>query len=459
MAGIGFVLRKLSRQDNLIGFVRAYFNSAILATGPWIFTIIAFWAIISSSSTFLPEADMLDFKIIVVYNFSFSAVFCGLVTLVSTRYIADCIFEKNTQPIPGMLIWTIVISLLAQTPMAVWFYFFHSSMDWRLGLLAIVNYQIISLIWITSVYLTAIKNYNSISLAFGGGLIIAVAASYLLGREFGVYGVTAGFNAGLGCCLAMILASILSEYPHSFKTSFSIIGYIIKFRLLLLSGLIYNVAIWIDKWIMWFAPDAEVTTSGFRINSNYDSAMFMAYLTIIPALGAFIFSLETSFHEKYLNFYNDINKKVNYAKIVSNQIELIETLKKSITHFVLFQGVFTTIIVMLSPRLIELSGISFLRLGIFRLGVVGVFFHMLTLFLTIILSYFDCKKSILIVQTVFLLLNASLTWYCMEAGFVYYGVGYLLASLTSFAVAAILTISHLRLLPYHTFITNNTSIE
>eukprot|EP00831_Metopus_contortus_P081901 TRINITY_DN8730_c0_g1_i4.p1 TRINITY_DN8730_c0_g1~~TRINITY_DN8730_c0_g1_i4.p1 ORF type:complete len:172 (-),score=27.14 TRINITY_DN8730_c0_g1_i4:98-613(-) len=133
MAGIGFVLRKLSQQDNLIGFVRAYFNSAILATGPWIFTIIAFWAIISSSSTFLPESDMLNFKIIVVYNFSFSAVFCGLVTLVSTRYIADCIFEKNTQPIPGMLIWTIVISLLAQTPMAVWFYFFHSNMNWRLG--------------------------------------------------------------------------------------------------------------------------------------------------------------------------------------------------------------------------------------------------------------------------------------------------------------------------------------
>ncbi len=458
MAGIGFVLRKLSQQDNLVGFVRAYFNSAILATGPWIFTIVAFWAIISIVNMTLPPSEIFNFKVIVCYNFSFSAVLCGLITLVSTRHVADCIFQKDTSPIPGMMLGSIVIALLIQTPVAVWFYFFYAKIDYKLALLAVINYQIISLIWITSVYLTAIKNYHAITIAFGGGLAIAVLMAYILGIHFKVYGVTAGFNIGLGCCLALILASILSEYPFQFCSPLSIFKFAARFWLLLLSGLVYNIAIWIDKWIMWFAPDATVADTGVRINPSYDSAMFLAFLMIIPALGAFIFSLETSFHEKYLKFYGDINKKVNFAQIESNQLDLMTTTKKSINHFVAFQGLFTIVVVLLAPRLFELLDISFLRLGIFRFGVIGVFFHMLLLFLTIILSYFDCKKSILLIQTVFLVLNATLTYYTMTTGFVYYGLGYLLAAMISFALAAVLTISYMRRLPYHTFISNNTSI-
>ena len=41
MAGIGFELRKLSRQETLSSVVAAAGHAAVIAAGPWLFTIFA----------------------------------------------------------------------------------------------------------------------------------------------------------------------------------------------------------------------------------------------------------------------------------------------------------------------------------------------------------------------------------------------------------------------------------
>ena len=41
MAGIGFALRTLSRQETLSGLVRASGHAAVIAAGPWLFTIFS----------------------------------------------------------------------------------------------------------------------------------------------------------------------------------------------------------------------------------------------------------------------------------------------------------------------------------------------------------------------------------------------------------------------------------
>ena len=225
MAGIGFVLRKLSKQDNLFAWASAHINATVLATFPWIFTIIAFWAVTLSISTYMPLSDSMNFTIIIIYNFSFSSVFCGLLTMASTRYIADCVYEKDTTPVPGMMLGTIIIFLVTQTPLVIWYYFFYLTMDNSLALLSVANYLVIGMIWLTSVYLTAIRNYHSVLVAFGVGLLISIVGSYFLGSLFAVNGVMAGFNIGLGFCLALILSNILSEYPYKFKNVFAIFKY------------------------------------------------------------------------------------------------------------------------------------------------------------------------------------------------------------------------------------------
>ena len=83
---------------------------------------------------------------------------------------------------------------------------------------------------------------------------------------------------------------------------------------------------------------------------------------------------------------------------------------------------------------------------------------MLTLFLSIFLSYFDTRKRVLLVQAVFLAANILFTGLTLSLGANYYGFGFFVASLLSFVCAALLCIRYVEQLPYHAFISTNTSI-
>ena len=39
MAGVGFALRKLAQDNTLLGPLKAHGNAAIIAAGPWLFTV------------------------------------------------------------------------------------------------------------------------------------------------------------------------------------------------------------------------------------------------------------------------------------------------------------------------------------------------------------------------------------------------------------------------------------
>ena len=61
-----------------------------------------------------------------------------------------------------------------------------------------------------------------------------------------------------------------------------------------------------------------LTKSGQEYALTDDSAMFLAYLTIIPAMAIFIFSIETNFFLRYQRFYYDILEHKPLATLREN---------------------------------------------------------------------------------------------------------------------------------------------
>ena len=45
MAGIGFQLRRFTQEGTLRGFLKGYYNAALVAAGPWVLTVISLIAI------------------------------------------------------------------------------------------------------------------------------------------------------------------------------------------------------------------------------------------------------------------------------------------------------------------------------------------------------------------------------------------------------------------------------
>ena len=459
MAGIGFVLRKLTRQDNLMGVLQGFAHSALAANGPWLFTVLALGGLSLYGASTGTSPELQAFRLIVIYNFSFSLVFTGPVAMVMTRLLADAIHEQNVEMAPGMMIGGLGFVLITQLPVTVAFYWLYADLEPLMCIAAIGNFLAVSAVWAVSVFLSALKDYRSITTAFAAGMGAAFGGGVALSDLAGASGMLFGFSFGLVLTLSMLIGKILAEYPYAVARPFGFLHGFKRYWMLALSGLVYNLAIWVDKWVMWFAPEGERLPSGLQSYRLYDSAMFLAYLSVTPALAMFMVVVETRFYEEYLRFYRALQRHATWEIIAANHRSLIRALSQGVRNLVVIQGAICLFVILLAPALFDWLSIDYLQMGMFRLGVFGSLFHVLVLVLFIVLAYFDFRGPVLCMQAVLLVTNAGFTYATLQFGFPYYGYGYFLSALVTFAVAYAVTFHYVGELPYQTMVRYNDSVR
>ena len=329
MAGIGFELRKLSRRDDLLGVVEGYAYSAIASTGPWLFTIVALSGVVMFGSRFISAADMAEFRLIIIYNFAFSLIVSAPMAMISMRHLADSIYVKNVSDAPSMLLTGILCTFAIEIPLVLGFYGYYVQLPITVRLLAMANFFVVTAIWLTCVFLTALKDYRRLSVTFVAGTGMALASASAAAPFWGVTGILTGFTAGLALLLCLLIGRVLAEYPYRTLRVFRFTKLFRRYWELALSGLIYNLAIWIDKFVMWASPQRSVLQNGMVSYPDYDSAMFLAYLTIVPAMASFVLNVETDFFEKYVAYYRDIQHHVNFGRIEQDHQSIIGSILRA----------------------------------------------------------------------------------------------------------------------------------
>ncbi len=458
MAGIGFVLRNLTRRDDLMGLVSGYGYSALVATGPWIFTSLALGGSLYAGSAFTTWEEQAAFRLIIIYNFAFSLVFSGPVIMVVTRYLADMVYARDVKEVPGMVMGSLTLLMLSQLPVAFTFYMFFVELEPIPRLLAVVNYFLINGIWLTSVFLSALKDFNPIIRTFGIGMVMGMVLNVVFSWQLGMSCMLTGFNLGLGYIFFALMARILSEYPYRPVSPFAFLRYFKIYWELALGGFIYNLGVWIDKIIMWNAPESESVLPHMVSYPDYDSAMFLAFLTIIPAMSSFVISMETSFFENYLTFYRDIQRHAPWERIDTNHKIMLKGVMASGRNFLILQGSISLTAILMAPNIFDWLGVNYLQMSMFRIGVLGSFYHAMLLFFIILLSYFDFLRVTLGIQSLFFVTNAGFTLISMKMGFPYYGYGYFLATPVTFSATYLITFRLVNDLPYQSFVKQNASV-
>jgi uncharacterized membrane protein len=139
-------------------------------------------------------------------------------------------------------------------------------------------------------------------------------------------------------------------------------------------------------------------------------------------------------------------------KIEKNHSVLIQAFRKHAINLLALQVFITFLSITMAPKIFELLDIRLIVFSMYRFGVLGAFFHILTFLIIIILYYFDCRKQTLFIQLFFLIANAVFTYITLKLGFSFYGYGYFVAALITFLVALPILIKHIEKLPFHTFI-------
>lgn len=454
MAGIGFLLRKLTSQDNFSGIIRAYFHSALVAVGPWIMIVCCLGAVSFNLATMLGLKEIDEFHSVFVYNVLFSFIFTAPVYMLSARYVADCLYRKNATPIPGILLTSLFYIIPPAVILASLFYVFYTEMTPFATLMSIINFVLLCEIWIVMLYLGCIRDFRAITLSWVVGMLTTLILAIYLGKIYGSTGVLLGLNIGFVLLAASLKANILAEYPYRFLPPKNFAFYFKYYKELGWSGFLLFSGMWVDKIIMWASSFATTHQNHLRTYPVYDGGMFFAYLTIIPVMALFIFGLETNFYDSYIQYIRNIETNAPYSLIEAERKNIIKKIIENGRGFVILQGSLTLTMIFLAPSIFTIVKIDFLGLSIFQIGTLGAFFAALNLFIVIFFSYFDSQRNMLIVTGVMFISNALFTLLSLHFGFYTYGYGYCFAMMLTFLIGAVLFVRFLSKLHYYIFISN-----
>jgi uncharacterized membrane protein len=221
------------------------------------------------------------------------------------------------------------------------------------------------------------------------------------------------------------------------------------------AGLAYALAAWVDKWLLWWAPASAETVGGLRLNSINDQASFLGLLTIIPALTLILIVSETRLERKFGSLMIRCTRTSKLNRIEDARRDLARTIRSDLRLLVVLQTVLAATCWVLAPEIFRLVGLDARGIFAFRLTCVGVIFHSVAIYSTIVLSYYDLFGRILAVWSLFILVSAFGTLSSWDMGFASFGWGYLSGAVAAAALAVALTSEATVRLIYLLFVGNN----
>jgi len=463
MAGIGFELKQILKEKSLTSVLKTFGYSAILSSGPWVISMIIILGIGLSNIYLFHTMDsqdtMLKASVTYVSALALSSVFTGFFQLPFTRFIADRMYEKRYYLVLpnfiGILILVIFMAFILAIALAIFIFNTQSNL---FILLYITLFVVLSCVWMANILSASLKLYKHVILFYFLGYVAIYVCSIFL-RDYAIIGLLISFIIGNSLIFILLFLGIIYYYPSSHKNNKNFIRFDMfkqnfgKFYWKLAwSGMLYNIAIWIDKVIFWFTPIVGyVVIDNLHASMVYDFPIFLAYLSIIPGMAIFFFRLEVDFAQAYSDFYRTITSHGTLKQIKRHKQSMIDAVKRSIQEILFIQGMFNVFLFLSAERLFDLLLLPKLYLPLFYVDVIGVQLQLGFMSILAYLYYLDRQKEALIYTLAFVLINAILTWVSIQLGPYFYGYGYSVTLLILF-VLSIFTLNRiLQELDYETF--------
>jgi polysaccharide biosynthesis protein PelG len=454
MAGIAFQLRRLSATNTYSGQMAAYATAAVISAGPWMISICSLMLLTWLLHTVLDNQDHIRlFSASVTHVYAFSLVITGPLQIILTRYTADQYSLKTPEHVfpsfrGGLIIATVLSSIVG----GIFFIGYVPAPTWQFQVGAAVLLVWVSCIFIASVYLSVLREYPRIVFAFFIGYGSGVICAWWLAQRYGITGAMAGLLIGHMVLFLQLAYSVRRELGKGKGPIFAFLKTAWKFPDLLLCGLFYNLGIWIDKFLFWWLSQSKVQVSGaLHAAPDYDLAIYLSLLSIVPGMAVFILQVETSFAERFQAYFDAVNNGRPLDEIVEAKHQMIISLQQGFTRLLKVQGVTTGLLVVGASQLSAVFHVSYVQTGIFRITLFGGFLLMAFLAMQTILFYFNDRRGALLCATVFLIANATLSVLTVLQNEAWYGFGFVVASGVGLLIATTQVNARLRELEYHTF--------
>ena len=454
MAGIGFELRKILKEDRLLSLAKVYGYSAILSSGPWVISIIAILLVgFVSLASYGPGSDVYRFQVVITYAIALasSLIITGLVQLPFTRYIADLIFNHREDEILPSFFGAIFLAWILGLPFIVPFYvwmFEGQSLVFILGTVA--TFLVLCAVWIASILAASLKYYKGVVWSYFISYTLIVIASIFLGES--IEKLIYIFFMGNALLLVALMTLIIKSYN---ATIFLKVDFFLAknfYWSLAFAGLFYNFGAWIDKFIFWYHPATGYAVLG-RLHASivYDMPIFLAYLSILPGMAIFFFRLEADFAEKYELYYDAVRNGGTLTMIRTYRDEMINIIRHAMHEIIIIQGIVDILLFLSAPQIFATLKIPQLYLGLFYVLTIGAMLQLAFMSVLAILYYLDRKMVAMWLSLAFFILNTLLTLLSIDMGPAMFGYGYAVSLLIVFTASIVVLRNEMERLNYETF--------
>lgn len=452
MAGIGFELRRILARDNYTSTLRAYIYAGLISSGPWVLSIISVMLIgVMSIGYVVPDLLVRQFLVTVTYLMASSLILTGGLQLFFTRFVSDRLFEQRLDMVTPNLLGVLLLVTLTSGVLGTVALVFLFDQSFIYRLLVLANFVTLCNLWLVIIFLSGMKAYNRILLVMLGGYSCMVISALFM-RMAGMDGLLLALLIGHSVLLFVFLFDILREYPADRLVAFDFLDRRKVFLSLLLTGLFYNLGIWVDKFIFWFNPaTSDLVIGPLRASVIYDLPIFLAYLSIIPGMAVFLVRIETDFAEWYDRLFTAVRGGETLQHIRQLKNEMTLSIRQGLQEICKVQGLTVLLLFLFAPLILERLNISSHYLPLFYVDLVGVSIQVVFMALLNVFFYLDKRLLALELCALFVLLNTLLTLLSLHLGPSFFGYGFTISLIICSLVGLFRLSSALESLEYETF--------
>lgn len=454
MAGIGFSLKKLFDKRGVLNLCRAYGYAGIISTGPMLLGVallmgVSFAARIGGMNAH--DRELLNCML--TYSLLVSLCVTSWFNMGVTRFVSDMLYEEREDKImPAFFGSSAIMLALCGVFYGIFLHF--SGVPLRCQLLCLWYSMVLIVVWNEMIFLTAVKDYQSIALSFAISLVvgfllilIAILLGYVRIETFLICVI-----AAYGLLMCKYLKVLLDYFPKRTGSNFSFLTWMDKYRCLVLTGGLVNIGLFSHLVIMYFGPLRVQVEGLFYGAPQYDVPALFAYFCLLITTVNFITSVEVKFYPKYQKYYGLFNDRGSIGDIKQAGKEMLSILRQELLYLG-HKQLFTTILfIVIVPRVLETLPLGFTALSenTFRFLCVGYGTYAIANSMMLIQLYFEDYIGAMIGATLFGVISTAATiWQILYGKEQFFGVGFFAGTLV-FYIAAVFGLEYRsRKLPYY----------
>ncbi|GIO12905.1 hypothetical protein J19TS2_24600 [Cohnella xylanilytica] len=408
MAGIGFQLKTLFGREGIMHRMKAVAYASLVTVGPMICCMvgmIAIYLLMAFADT--PYLERQLFQSGSSYAFAFSFMLTSPISLFTTRSVSDRLYTGQYRSLLPSFYGSLQIALAAAAvPALVFLFLAPLSLGAKVAL--IVMYMALCVIWMEVVYISAMKAYRNVALAFLIGVSLAVGLVWLLirGGSHSVAYLFAAMAAGFTVTAGLLLVQIERFFRLTEDTSrvYEFLRDLRRHPSLLGTGLFTGLCMFEHQIAQWIANGQWIGGS-FRVSPLYDVAVYFAVLSVLPTLIWFVVSVETTFYPKYRQYYDLVLTNGTIGEIDKARRELEKVLFSELAKLMGMQLAFSIFAVAAGIKFLPYIGFTSLQIDTYNILVMSFYVYVMTSIILLLLLYFDDRRGALAVSAVFLVLN------------------------------------------------------